>query len=261
MLLLIRITYPSFIKPDDFHIDNISLVENEIAEKQSTYNSLNNYVTSGETFVFDPNVASLEELKKLGFKEKTAKTLIKFRTNGFKFKQKEDLKKVYGVSEKLYQRLENYILIKSYKSGPIAEKNTSSKNTISSANKLELNNADSLALIALKGVGPGYAKRILKYRSLLGGFTSIIQIKEIYGMNDELYNLIESQCIVNSSISSKINLNTVEFKTLNRHPYFSYELTKHIFNYRKQAKITESNLLDVIQDEQLTKKLKPYIAY
>jgi DNA uptake protein ComE-like DNA-binding protein len=259
---VIRIVYPSFIKPDELHIENLTLVENEMNEKQNLNDPYKkNNSTIAEPFVFDPNMASLEDLKKLGFREKTAQTLIKFRTNGFKFKQKEDLKKVYGVSEKLFAQLESYILIKPTKNLPTEEKNTLIKKSSSPSKKLELNASDSLALIELKGIGPGYAKRILKYRSLLGGFTSINQIKEIYGMTNELYALIESQCIVNSALVPKININTIEFKALNKHPYINYELTKQIFNFRKQTKITESNLMEVIQDEELTQKLKPYLQY
>ena len=262
LLLVVRLVYPSFIKPDELHIENLTLVENEIAEKQNLNAQFKKHdADMSDPFVFDPNVASLEDLIKLGFREKTAQTLIKFRTNGFKFKQKEDLKKVYGVSEKLYAKLETYILIKPTKDLPAEEKNTVTKKPSSPSKKLELNGSDSLALIELKGVGPGYAKRILKYRNLLGGFTSIGQIKEIYGMSDELYTLIESQCSVNSSLVSKININTIEFKALNKHPYINYELTKHIFNFRKQTKISEANLPEVLQDEELLQKLKPYLQY
>ncbi|MBK7310285.1 MAG: helix-hairpin-helix domain-containing protein [Sphingobacteriaceae bacterium] len=126
---------------------------------------------------------------------------------------------------------------------------------------MELNSADSLALIELKGIGPAYAKRILKYRNLLGGFTSIQQVKEIYGMTDDLYQLIASQCTINSSSIKKININTVDFKALNKHPYIDYELTKRIFILKKNGKITEENIAEIIEDDQLTTKIKPYLEY
>jgi competence protein ComEA len=250
------------MQPNEIHIENLSLVENELTNKQPSTKKYDiNNPNQIESFTFDPNDVNLEDLIKLGFKEKTAETFIKFRSNGFKFKQKEDLKKVYGISEKLYSKLEPYILIKSIKNSAQEEKKSTTQKTNSVSKKLELNEADSLSLIALKGVGPGFAKRILKYRNLLGGFNSINQVKEIYGMTDELFNLIETQCSINSYLITKLNINTIEFKALNKHPCITYELTKRILNFRKQTKITESNLNEAMQDNGLAEKLKPYLQY
>ncbi len=231
------------------------MIEDEIDEKQNSFSKSAD--VKGTLFPFDPNTATQEELIKLGFREKTAQTFIKYRSKGVTFKKKEDLQKIYGISPKLYAQIEPYILIKNTR-GASASSATKEK-TI--GKKLELNSADSLALIELKGVGPGYAKRILKYRSMLGGFISIEQVKEIYGMSDDLYQLIAQQCSVNSSAIKKINVNTADFKTLNKHPYINYELTKHIFNFKKNASISEANLADVIEDEELTSKIRPYLEY
>lgn len=260
-LFIIRLTYPLFIELTPITIENLPLVEEEINSKRALSKN-NNYGfnSKAKLFAFDPNTASAEELVKLGLREKTAQTLIKFRSKGFVFKQKTDLKKIYGLSEKLYFRLEPYIVIKHSNNTRTWEKSNaySKKN---SQTKLELNGADSLALIDLKGVGPGYTKRILKYRSILGGFASIEQIKEVYGMTDELYELIKSQCSVNATLLKKININTVDFKVLNKHPYVSYELTKQIFNSRKNGPISEITIKDVIQDDELTNKLLPYLEF
>ena len=259
-MLIIRLVYPFFIKPANIKIANIALVEEEIdAKRSSAFDAKNNYETAGTVFPFDPNTITKGELIKLGLKERTAETFIKFRNRGFVFKQKEDLQKIYGISPKLYAKLEPYILIKN--TIAIANKNQNTTKENISSKKLELNSADSLALLELKGIGPGYAKRILKYRSLLGGFTSIQQVKEIYGMTDDLYELIASQCTINSSAIKKININTVDFKVLNKHPYVDYELTKRIFSMKKNGKITEENIAEVIEDDQLTAKIKPYLEY
>ncbi|MDZ4665419.1 MAG: helix-hairpin-helix domain-containing protein [Bacteroidota bacterium] len=252
--------YPLFIEPANIQLQNIALVEEEIDEKRhSLFENKNGNDTKGTVFPFDPNTITKEELVKLGLKERTAETFIKFRNRGFVFKQKEDLQKIYGISPKLYSKLEPYILINNSTSR--ANKKTASTIANSSGKKLELNSADSLALLELKGIGPGYAKRILKYRRLLGGFTSIQQVKEIYGMTDELYNLVVSQCTINSSTIKKININTVDFKTLNKHPYIDYELTKRIFLIKKNGKITEENIAEAIEDDELTAKVKPYLEF
>jgi len=261
LLLIIRLSYPSFIKPLPLQIENITMFEEDInLSKASAKKNYSFYKFKGALFPFDPNTASLEDLVKLGIREKTAQTLIKFRNKGFKFKQKEDLKKIYGLNENTYLKLEPYILIKNI-SEPKNESKTSTLASSKNSLKVELNNADSIALIALKGVGPGYAKRILKYKSMLGGFANMLQLKEVYGMTDELYALIESQCIINSAVVTKININAIDFKALNKHPYISYELTKQICNFRKTVKISEVNIKDVIQDDELVSKLSPYLLY
>lgn len=255
ILLIVRIIYPYFIKPSPIHIGTMAMVEEELDEKGSSTEKN----SKGVLFPFDPNTITEEELIKLGFKEKTARTFIKFRNKGFVFKQKEDVQKIYGISEAFYAKIEPYIIIKNATNRTIAHSTSVAEK--STGKKLELNSADSLALVELKGIGPGYAKRILKYRSLLGGFTNIEQIKEIYGMTDELYQLINSQCTINASLIKKIKINTVDFKSLNSHPYIDYELTKHIFNFKKNAPISEANLAEVIEDDETIRKIKPYLEY
>ncbi|MCC7018025.1 MAG: helix-hairpin-helix domain-containing protein [Rhodospirillales bacterium] len=252
-LLVVRIVYPYFLKPAPIHIGNLAMVEANIED-----NDRKNNLEQSLLFPFDPNTVSKEQLVKLGFKERTAQTFIKFRSKGFVFKKKEDVQKIFGVSEALYMRIEPYILFnrsdKKETSNYIVSKESKAK-------KLELNSADSLSLIALDGVGPGYAKRILKYRRLLGGFVKIEQLKEIYGMSDDLFQLIASQCIIDPSVIKKININSADFKTLNKHPYIDYELTKHIFNFKKTTAVTEANLIQIIEDEELTSRIKPYLEY
>ena len=260
VLLLIRISYPYFIKPIDIKVEQIELMEEEIESKRT--NALSNQNNKKlHPFAFDPNTVSYNELIKLGLSERTAATFIKFRNKGFVFKQTSDLKKIYGLNEKTYTALVPYVVIKSQPKNirSVDAKNNTVSN--SSIKKIEINTADSLLLVELKGVGPAYAKRILKYRSLLGGFTRVDQLKEVYGMTNELFELICSQITLNPNAISKFNINSVDFKTLNKHPYVSYEITKQIMNYRKQNKITEYNLMDMLQDEETVNKLKPYLIY
>ncbi len=259
LLLIIRVTYPSFIKPDELVIENIQVYE-ELIDSFQSVKKQKSKINTGVLIAFDPNTVTEVELMKLGFKEKTAKTFIKFRNSGFKFKQKDDVKKIYGITENFYKKLEPYIIIHSIPSNQaLAANSKTTKNA--SQNVVELNSADSISLIALKGIGPAYAKRILKYRSLLGGFTHIEQLKEVYGMQDELFALIVQQCKVNPLLITKINVNTADFKVLNKHPYIGYELTKHLVNTRKKTTLNADNIADIIQDEAVSAKLLSYLEY
>jgi len=256
LIFIVRLNIHSFITPNEIIINHIDDYENMIdsMHRQKT----KKYISSGgQLFAFNPNSVTKAELLKLGFKEKTAETFIKFRNKGFQFRKKDDLKKIYGVSENFYGRLEPYIIINT-SNATFTEKQGKS---ITIVQILELNAADSLNLISLKGIGPGYAKRILKYRSMLGGFTHIEQIKEVYGMSEELYELVKQQCKIDKNMIRKINLNTADFKSINKHPYISYELTKHLVNTRNKIRLNKENINGIIEDTDIIEKLLPYLEF
>lgn len=98
--------------------------------------------------------------------------------------------------------------------------------------KIELNTADSLQLQELKGIGPGFARRIVIYREKLGGYYAKEQLMEVYGFTDKLYNLIKNDITVDASKIRKININKMNISQLKRHPYISYYEAKAIYDYR-----------------------------
>lgn len=270
-LLLIRIIYPYFITPGNIVVKNLPLVERKLdsayANSQKQFsNSYSEDKKEYNLFVFDPNTVSFHQLLQLGFKEKTAKTFLKFRDKGFVFKEKKDLQKVYGISDNFFTQLEPYILIENKKvtenKTKVKEETVSSVSTKTRAKeKVELNSVDSLTLIELNGIGPAFAKRILKYRSILGGYTNILQLKEVYGFNDELYEKVKNVFKIDASLVKKIDLNKDDFKVINKHPYLSYELTKSIFDWRRKSVITAQILKDIINDESVYNKLLPYLQF
>jgi len=66
----------------------------------------------GVLFPFDPNTLDSVGFRKLGLREKTTAILLHWRNKGKVFRHKEELKKVYTLTEEDYQRLEPYIRIK-----------------------------------------------------------------------------------------------------------------------------------------------------
>jgi DNA uptake protein ComE-like DNA-binding protein len=272
-LLVIRLVYPYFIKRDDIVILNLPMEERRLdsaiahAPKKPYTNSYSKETTTSKLFNFDPNTVSLEQLIALGFKEKNAAIFVKFRNRGFIFKKKEDLKKVYGISDYLYTKLEPYIVI-----GGLAKNVPESINENApleipakaktvTVTKVELNGADSLTLVGLPGIGPVFAKRIIKYRNILGGYISIDQLKEVYGFTEEVFNKTHSNFTVDASGIKKINLNTDDFKTINRHPYLGYEMAKLICNQRRAKPITAADLEGMMIKPELYQKLLPYLVF
>lgn len=270
-LLLIRLLYPYFIQPDTIQILNLPLAERRLdsATKHSSHfvkDPTEKDSRATTVFVFNPNIASKEELLQLGFSEKTAKNLVRFRQKGFVFREKKDLLKVYGVSAELYSILEAYIVIptksiQEFKPKPNSPKKLENPILQKSDHKIELNSADSAELVAVKGIGASYANRILKYRILLGGYVSILQLKEVYGLQESTFLQIKDHLTLNINLVQKLNLNTDEFKKINKHPYISYELCKSLFDWRKKTKLNATNLKSILNDEALYTKLLPYLTF
>lgn len=255
-LLIVRLIYPYFISTPSIVIEHLPVMESE---------ETNVGITKGsQLFLFDPNKVSKEQLLQLGFTEKSATTFLNFKKRGFVFKQKSDLKKVYGVSDELYTTLEPWIFVEGREqrlmnAHPKQNLTTQSKQ---SHEKIELNTADSAALISLPGIGESFARRVIKYRTLLGGYVAIEQLREVYGFTDELFDKVKTRVSADPAKIKKINLNKDDFKTVNKHPYISYELTKTIFDWRRKTEITESNVKDVLNgDEALLAKLLPYLSF
>ncbi len=266
-LFIIRLSISSFIKPEPILIADFSNIK--LPELNENLAAADPSVENTGLFVFDPNTVTKDQLVKLGFNQKAANTFINYRNKGAHFAKKEDLKKVYGITTEFYSKIERYILIdrENKKENNYiqqeAKNNISDQKTGKQIKVVELNTADSIGLLPLPGIGPGYAKRILKYRGLLGGFYSTEQLKEIYGFTDSLFQVIKNYVKADASLITKININTEDFKKLNAHPYISYEDTKAIFDYRrKNGTITTLEHLKIcISDEGQLKKLTPYLEF
>ena len=101
---------------------------------------------------------------------------------------------------------------------------------------VELNAADTFELQQLRGIGPGFARRIINYRERLHGFFEKQQVLEVFGMDTARYRLIEKNLSVNADSIHPIDLNSVTFKELLHHPYFPFAITKNIMIYRQKNK-------------------------
>ncbi|MBR1770027.1 MAG: helix-hairpin-helix domain-containing protein [Bacteroidales bacterium] len=128
---------------------------------------------------------------------------------------------------------------------------------------LDINTADTLDLQMLRGIGPSYARRIYKYGQLLGGYVSIEQLKEVYGMSDSLYEMIKPHFVLNNRQVRKININTDNIKELSSHPYIDYYLAKAIINFRKSygdfAQIEDLKKVHIMTEEDY-KRIEPYVS-
>lgn len=101
---------------------------------------------------------------------------------------------------------------------------------------IDINTADTMELQLLRGIGPGFARRITGYRNKLGGYVDKRQLLEVYGMDADRYAMIRDHVKAGPGPVRKLNINTATFKELISHPYFPYELTREILLQRKKIR-------------------------
>jgi DNA uptake protein ComE-like DNA-binding protein len=126
----------------------------------------------------------------------------------------------------------------------------------------ELNTADSLDLVQLYNIGPVVARRILKYRSLLGGYVRREQLREVYGIDSARYNDIAPHLTVDPSRITPIDINTADIDRLKRHPYLDYYQAKAIIRLREErgayAGVRDILNIPIIDSETFT-RIEPYL--
>lgn len=218
-----------------------------------------------EVFNFDPNTATKEELFRLGLSPRAVNAIISYRSKGGSFRRKEDLQKIYGVTKQDYLRLEPFISIEQVSdeySRAVTSGKESSPQVVVEAT-VDLNKADSLELISLPGIGQVLSSRIIKYRTRLGGFYSVEQLKEVYGLKPETYDVVKTRVSVNPTDIEKVAINSAGVEELKKHPYFR-DIAVPVISYRDQhgAYRSPADLenIDVITAEML-KKIAPYLDF
>jgi len=212
-------------------------------------------------FPFNPNEIKKEQWLKLGLSEKQVKVILNYLSKGGKFYKKEDLKKMYCIKDDEYKVLEPFIIIpdKSFKTNEIIKYETKVKPIFT----IDANTADTNDLQEIKGIGPAFARRIAKYRDLLGGFIKKEQLLEVFGMDSSRYNQIQSSFTINPNSISKININKASIQELKKHPYFDYYTAKSIVMYRIKngdfKSVSEIKKANLIYDD-FYEKISPYLT-
>jgi competence protein ComEA len=222
-----------------------------------------NAYAKGELFYFDPNTLSAAGWQKLGLREKTIQTIQNYLSKGGKFRKPEDVQRIYGLFPNEYERIAPYIKIeesenKGYTNNNYPEKtieynNQSAKPPTARYAIVDINKADTAAFIALPGIGSKLALRIVNFRDKLGGFYSIAQVGETFGLPDSTFQRIKQYLSNNSIAVKKININTATVDELKAHPYIKWGLANPIIAYRKEhgnfARVEDVKNVMAVTDE------------
>jgi competence protein ComEA len=249
-------------------VEQIKLNEADTLYAKKTYS--NKFAKSDGTnikgYVFDPNTLDSAGWIKLGLTPKQTGTILNYSRKGGQFRNKDDVKKMYSISDAEYMQLEQFIQIKELPKKNFGQWEQKKWKT---ANKpkldIELNSADTALLNKLNGIGPALAFRIVTFREKIGGFTSKEQIKEVYGITDSTYQKIRSEIRVNLSKVRRVDINTVTFQELKEHPYFMEIKALAILKFRKnnQGRIDNWDQIKSLPeiDANSAEKIKPYIKF
>ncbi|HEY5771354.1 MAG TPA: helix-hairpin-helix domain-containing protein [Chitinophagaceae bacterium] len=238
-------------------------------KRKSNYNE--QIITKGELFYFDPNTISTSEWKRLGLRDKTIKTIENYLNKGGHFYKSGDLQKIYGLHDDEYERLKPYIKIESgpsksndgYVSPKSKDETQPAKTYVARYSIIDVNTADTTAFISLPGIGSRLAARIVTFREKLGGFYSVEQIRETYGLPDSTFQTIKQYLKLDNPSVKKININTATIDEMKAHPYIKYSLANPIVAFRNEhgsfSKIEDIKKVMAVTDE-VYKKIAPYLS-
>jgi competence ComEA-like helix-hairpin-helix protein len=216
-------------------------------------------------FEFDPNKATEGELVSLGIPQKVAARIINYRTKGGTFRTKSDFKKMHGLDSLLYLKLTPYLLLANTKTSASSTPLPKTLHSISKNHvKFDLNQADTTQLKSVFGIGTVRAARIVKFRDRLGGFVSLDQLREVYGLDSVVLDRLTERCFVTENYTPvTLSLNTATEQDLAAHPYFSRKLANAIVAYRFQhgpfQRIEDLQQIAILKEE-VFNKIKPYLS-
>lgn len=219
--------------------------------------------------VFDPNTADSSTLVHLGFKPWQAKNMVKYRAVGGRYRKPEDLKKLYGMTDSMYQALTPYIYIAreevdsvavdSLRKDSLPRWEEENKDTI-----LNLRTADTVELKMIHGIGSYRARQIVRYREQLGGFVSVEQVLEAKGMENVDADSLLAHFWIDSVKIEAMNVNSVGVQRLSRHPYLRFEQAQAIYELRRKKirldSIQQLQQIECISAETL-EKIAPYLNF
>ena len=242
-------------------------------------------------FPFDPNTATIAQFVALGFSDRLANRIENYRKKGGVFKSKGDLLKIYGMDSVHYSRVVDYVYIAADFKSDIKDRRSDrrvgketgheeynrsaflkdraggatrySLRMIEPERPFDINRADTSQLEAIRGIGEKLSRRIIKYRSSLGGFVRTGQLAEVFGLDSiVLAQLVQITFVATDFLPDRIDLNTADEAVLEAHPYVSRQEARAVVAYRFQhgrfQSVSELGKLPMFSDEKV-RRLEPYL--
>ena len=176
-----------------------------------------------ESFRFDPNTASIDDLMRLGFSQKQAQSIDNYRKKGGRFRRKIDFARSYVVEDSVFKRLEEYIYIP----------------------KIDINKADSAAFETLPGIGKYFAAKMVSYREELGGYSYSEQLMDIWHFDREKYDGLKD--LITVGPSDPFPLWSLPESELAKHPYIDKRAAHGIVIFRDNSPVGDWTVPNLIK--------------
>ncbi len=235
-----------------------------------------------ELFKFDPNHLPSEQWVALGLSERQAETIHHYEDKGGRFRTKHDVAKMRVVDPDLFAQWEPFIQLpdslpkrefaehswpRDFPKDDHAEREPFAKGEEKhfSRNLVEINTADTNQLIDLPGIGPSFARGIVKYRDRLGGFCSLDQLSEVWVLRDkpDAVAKLKTLLVVDTQMVHHFPINTFTPEELGPHPYAGWKVAKALAAYRQQHgpfKDVAAIKNCVLVTDSVYRKLAPYLS-
>jgi len=207
-------------------------------------------------FAFDPNQVSDSGLMRMGLSTRMSERWVNFRNKGGQFRTWQDVNKLYGIDSAWVQRAIPYMRFPVRKSFKTTRRQTDQT-------PLDINEADTIQLDDVYGIGPALARRITTYRNRLGGFIRMEQLYEVYGLDSGVVKALMKRFFVAPHFTAtRISLQAATANEFSKHPYVRRKEAQAIVAWRMQhqGKIT---LADLEQIHGITaawvQRMEPYL--
>ena len=218
----------------------------------------------------------------MGLTDRQVRNIMNYKAKGGKFYSKNDLGKLYTISEEEFEQLEPFIVLpevargkstKPASRGGVSTGSTTAPGSTTAASTpsekkaipiVDLNTVDSTTLVELPQIGPYTAVRIIEFREKLGGFIDKEQLRDVKGMDDARFAAIQPYINIGAVEIRKVDVNRADFKTLVHHPYLNYEQVKRIVNQREKRGMIKNwaQLEELIKEEgEVNPLLEQYVKY
>lgn len=188
-------------------------------------------------YPFNPNFISDYKGYKLGMSVEEIDRLLAFRKQNKFVNSAKEFQNVTKVSDSLLSTMAPFFKFPDWVShkkdnnyGNYSNKPFDKKEKIT---LIDLNQATKEDLIKINGIGEVISLRILTQKEKLGGFVSMEQLKEVWGLSPEvILNLNKHFAITKLPSLKKIDINNASLKELSQFFYFKQDLARQIVKYR-----------------------------